>query len=316
MLGSEFVRQYATAGLGATEAAVIALARADAEGRTGGSTGLPPNLTPWPWFDLHLSNGSDAAVLKVMSDVLSIGPFGDHVRLPLTPGSAQSICNLFGWLLPTPWLVYQTWRTSPYKLAPIAMRPNKGWDLYQFADHSALIDRAIAAGAPVSQVPSGGVSGIKKDIVVSNIVQPGKVVIFGWYQPSPPFPDVYDDGKPWQDPNRQPRQVKSNAHGDFYIDYSHGIRPVAGSCIVNGQAMATIDLYQHPTFSRLVSNESPSALLVPRYPALVPPPQIRPASVASTTVRPASFNVVERVVPTTPTETTAYLDLYRQRARL
>lgn len=326
MLGSEFVKQYATAGLGATESAAIALAREEAEGRVGGNTGLPPNLTPWPWFDLHLrapneNGGSDTATLSVMTDVLSLGPYGDHLRLPMTPSGAQSICNLFGWLLPTPWLVYQIWRASPYKLAPIAMVPNKGWDLYQFADHSARIDAALddklAPGASVSPRPAGAVggsvAGIKKSIVVSNDYQPGKLVIFGWYQPSPPFPDVFNDRKPWQDPTRQPRQVLSNAHGDFYIDYSHGIRPVSGSCIVNGKPMATADLYQHPTLSRLVSNETPSSVRVVRYPAAVPPRQQRPA-VAST--YPASLNVVERVVPTSPTETTAYLDLYRQRMAL
>lgn len=321
MLGSEFVKQFATAGLGATEAAAIALARADAEGKTGGQTGLPPNLTPWPWFDLHLQSGSDTATLKVMTDVLSIGPFGDHVRLPMTPGGAQSICNLFGWLLPTPWLAYQIWRASPYKLAPIAMSPNKGWDLYQFADHSARIDQAIdeqiAPGAGVSTRPAGAVggsvAGIKKSVVVSNIYQPGKVVIFGWYRPSPPFPDVFSDGRPIDAPNRQPIQPNSNAHGDYYIDYSHGIRPVAGACVVNGQTMATEDLYQHPTLSRLVNAENPSALRVVRYPALVKPVQSRPLSVAT---YPTRDNVVERIVPTTPPETTAYLDLYRQRLAL
>lgn len=322
MTGSEYVRRYARSGLLSWEAAAVALARAESEGQAASGT----NLTPWPWVDLNLTaaradGGSDRATLRVMSDVLAIGPFSDHVRLPLSPGAAQSICNLFGWLLPTPWLVYQIWRASPYKLAPISMVPNRGADLYQYADHSALIDRAIdekiAPGVSVHVMPSGGVAGIKKSVVVSDIMQPGKVVIFGWYQP-PPHPDVYSNGLPMKDPNRQPWQPKSNVHDAFYVDYSHGIRPIAGTCIVNGQPMATVDLYTHPTLSRLVSNETNaqgnSALRMPRYPAAIPPRAARPASAATF---PAGSNVVQRVIPTVPPPTTAYLDVYldRQRAR-
>jgi hypothetical protein len=329
MTGSEFVRQFARSGLSSWEAAAIALAREDAEGKTGGQTGRAPNLTPWPWVDIRLSaprpdGGVDTAVVPVMSDALAIGPFSDHVRLPLTPSSAQSIANLFGWLLPTPWLAYQMWRASPIKLAPIAMEPNKGADLYQYADHSALVDRAIdeklAPGAsqiltqPAAVRAPGAVSGIGKHVVVSNIYQPGKVVIFGWYRPSPPFPDVYDDGTDWRRASntRQPIQPKSNAHGDFYVDYSHLIQPVWHTSIVNGQPMPTEDLYRHPTLSRLVSNESPSALRVVRYPAAIPPRVSRPASVA---VYPASQSVVDRIVVTTPPAATAYFDIYRDRVR-
>lgn len=320
MTGSEFVRQYARTGLLSWEAAAIALAREDAEGRTGGSTGRPPNLTPWPWVDIHLTasrpgGGQDTATLRVLSDVLAIGPFSDHVRLPLTPGSAQSICNLFGWLLPTPWLVYQIWRASPYKLQPTSMTPNKGADLYQYADHSALIDHQIdekiAPGASVHPAPAGGVAGIKKNVVVSNIWQPGKVVIFGWYQP-PPHPDVYSNGLGMENPNRQPWQPKSNIHYDGYVDYSHGIQAVWHTCIANGQTMPTIDLYTHPTLSRLVSNETPTAVRFPRYPASIRPATLRPPSVA---MYPASMNVVDRIVVTQPPASEAYFDIYRDRLR-
>jgi hypothetical protein len=261
MNGSDFVRDYARKGPYAWEAAAVELARQG-------------ELTPWPWFDLPLRSASgDEAVLRVASDVISIGPFEDHVRLPLTPTAAQSIANLSGALLPTPWLVYQTWRAATVKLAPSPMVPNLGANLEQYAEHSRRVDLQIERylGERSSSADPSLVSGHKKDVVVSNIYRPGKVLIFGWYRPAPPHPDVFDDGQPMQDPDRQPIQPRSNVHGEGYVDYSHGIRLVAPTANVNGRVMDTEALYRHPTLSALVSNEGP--LRVPRYPAPVSPPR-------------------------------------------
>lgn len=262
MTGKEFVDAYASKGYASWEAAALELAQKD-------------GLTPWPWVDLDLADGAgNTARLRVQTDVLAIGPTQDSVRLPLTPGGAQNILNLYGWLLPTSWLVFKMFEAATEKLTPIQFWPNLGADLKQYAAHSAKID-AQRANAAVQ--PGAGphlLSGIKKHVVVSNIYKPptkttpGTVVIFGWYWP-PPAPVVYDDKKPWTDPSRQPIQVKSNAHGDFYVDYSHGIQAIGPQALVNGQVMDTVDLYQHPTLSALVSNEGP--VRVPRYPAVVLP---------------------------------------------
>lgn len=260
MTGSEFVREYAAKGLPAWEAAALALARNG-------------ELTPWPFVPLTLSDGTNTATLQVQSDMLSIGPVEDHLRLPLTPIGAQNILNLYGWLLPTPWLVYKIWQEAR-QMNPTPI-PNKGGNLGQFAEHSSILDQQLKnAGV----IPGKLVAGIKKHVVVSNIAKPDKVLIFGWYHPSPPYPDVYDDHKPWDTAfnDKQPVQAKSNLHGDFYVDYSHGIQAIGPTVIVNGQPMNTVDLYQHPTLSKLVSNEGP--VRVPRYPSSVIPAQNRPAS--------------------------------------
>jgi hypothetical protein len=264
MSGSEFVQEFAKKGYAAWEAAALELARRD-------------GLTPWPWTDLVLTDGvGNTATLKVQSDVLSIGPTQDYVRLPLTPTAAQNILNLYGWLLPTPWLDYQIFKQAGVKLQPRAMVPNRGANLQQYAEHSAIIDQQLKN---TDRTGPGPVAGIKKHVVVSNIAQPGKVLIHGWYKP-PPWPDVYDDGKPWQDPNKQPQQAKSNAHGDFYVDYSHGIQAIGPTAVVNAPGifqgeMSTVDLYQHPVLSKLVSNEGP--VRTPRYPAQVLPAKNRPS---------------------------------------
>ena len=272
MRGSDFLATYAKKGLPAWEAAALSLAR----------QGL---LTPWPMVDLPLSDGTNTAVLKVASDVLAVGPLDDYVRLPLTPSVAQSIANLSGSLLPTPWLEYQIWRAASLKLRPVSVVPNFGANLLQYADHSLIVDRQMReANAP----PGTLVSGHKKGVVVANFYKPGKVLLFGWYRAvlfdgagkvTGPAPDVFDDGLQMGVPNRQPIQPKSNIHDASYLDYSHGIRLIGPVAIVNGQPMETVSLYQHPTLSRLVSNEGP--VKVPRYPSPIPPAVPRGVPVTS-----------------------------------
>jgi hypothetical protein len=257
LTGSAFAATFGPKGLPAWEAAALSLARE------------PDGLTPWPFAALTLDDGAgNTAVLQVQTDEMAIGTLEDHLRLPLTPSAAQSILNLRGWLLPTPWLVYQIWRAAPARLEPKGMSPNLGASMAQYAAHSALIDQQLAALGAGGPNDGAFRAGMKKSVVVSNIAQPGKVLIFGWYRP-PPAPDVFDDRLPMSAPNRQPIQPRSNVHGGFYVDYSHGIRAVHGTCLLNGRPTSTVDLYQHPTLSHLVSNEGPVRL--PRYPAIVPP---------------------------------------------
>ena len=274
MNGSEFIAAYAKKGYAAWEAAALELAR---QGK----------LTPWPWVDVELTNGADRAIVKVSSDVLAVGTLEDFVRLPLTPVTAQNILNLSGALATTPWLEYQIWRAAPAKLPPISAtamkQTNLGANLAQYAEHSRRIDDQLRA----LNVPPGVlVAGTKKGIVVSNIWSPtgdvpgnraGKVNIFGWYRP-PPAPDVFDDRKSLGADDRQPIQPNSDAHGDFYVDYSHGVRAVAPFALVNGEPISTVDLYTHPTLSKLVSHNGPIKL--PRYAGTKVPPATPPPPIA------------------------------------
>lgn len=259
--GSDFAKTYGPKGFAAWEAAAFAEAQKD-------------SLTPWPWADLHVADAAgNKAVLRVQTDVLAIGPTQDALRLPLTPGTAQSIYNLFGWLLPTPWLSYRIYQMASRKLQPLPMNNRPGptgpAHMEDWVRHSAAIDRQLAA-LPAPTTP-GFISGLGKNVVVSNIYKPGVVLIQGWYRP-PPSPDVFDDHRPLETPDRQPIQPNSNAHGASYLDYSHVIQAVGPEAIVTpvGEAprrMNTVDLYQHPTLSRLVSHEGP--VKVARYPSVV-----------------------------------------------
>ena len=260
MTGTEFANTYAKKGPTAWEAAAFELARQN-------------QLTPRAWVPLQLQDTEgNTATLQVASDVLAVGPANDSLRPPLTPLVAQDIANLSGALLPTPWLVYQIWRQSPIKLTPtsiaaILRQSNQGPDMGQYVAHSQFLDRQIQGVLSSTDRRVTGpemISGAKKDIVVSNIYQPKKVLIFGWYRPAP---DVFDDRQPMESPTRQPVQPNSNLHAAGYVDYSHGIRLIHPMALVNGRPMATEDLYRHPTLSKLVSHEG--AVKVTRYPSRV-----------------------------------------------
>lgn len=267
MNGSDFVKQYAPKGATAWEAAALELAKSD-------------GLTPWPFVPVTVSDGTNSATLQVMSDVLSIGPTQDFVRMPLTATMAQNVLNLFGWLLPTPELAWQIYFQSGAKVEPHPMVPNQFANLNQYAQHSAIVTQQLAQlGAPGMPL----VGGIKKHLVVSNIAKPGMEVIFGWWK-LPPAPLVYDDGKPWDAPNRQPIQIRSNAHATGYVDYSHGIQPIGPTAAVNAPGifvgtMPTEALYKHPVLSKLMSREGP--LVQVRYPAAIKPPPSDAVSAAS-----------------------------------
>lgn len=253
MKGSEFASLYAPKGLASWEAAAFELAKSN-------------GVVSWPWVEVPLTDGQDTAVVRVTSDAFAVGTESDPLRLPLTPRTAQTIANLTGALLPTPWIVYRSWQQADIKLTPTPQAPNKGPSMAQYAAHNAIIQTQVDGR-------KGMVRGCKKSVVVSNDYKPGKVIIFGWYRP---MPDVFDDGAPMGTPGRQPTQPLSNVHSENYLDYSHGIYFCHPKAMVNGKEMDLVTLYQHPTLSRLVSKEPrrpTRPIRVPRYPAPNAPPQ-------------------------------------------
>ena len=253
MKASEFVQTYKGKGIAAWEAAAVELAR------QGG-------VIAWPMVNLTLTSTSKdgtphTATIAVSSDYLAVGEPGDYLRLPLTPSAAQTIANLSGMLLPTPKIAYEIWRQAQTQLNP---RPqdNKGASLADYAKHNSAIDAALA-----SSPNPGLVTGHKKDVVVSNLYKPGKVLIYGWFWPKDTLPPKGFS---------QPIQGRSNVHGDFYVDYSHGIRFISPVMTVDGEERQTEAVLRDPELSKLLSDEGPVRTL--RYPASNDPAPYRPAS--------------------------------------
>jgi hypothetical protein len=88
----------------------------------------------------------------------------------------------------------------------------------------------------------GLIAGHKKDVVVTNrlVARPGRVAIYGWHQ---------RDGRPIQ--------PLSLVHEASYADYSHGIRFVQPTMVVDGQERLLDDVARDPESCALVSNEGP-----------------------------------------------------------
>ena len=237
MKGSEFIAANAGKSLVQWEAAAVALAALDPAGS---------GIVPWPMVPVTVStkDGKHTGRFFVTSDYFAIGSPDDYVRLPLTPGAAQSVANTKSMLLPTAKMVEDIWRASTVKLSPSPLVPNKGANLAQYAQHSRVVDEQIPAGGAGSLT-----SGHKKDVILSNIWKPGKVVIYGWHRPDGTF-----------------IQPKSNIHGDFYVDYSHGIRLVSPNMEVDGKSMSVEDVLESSELAPLLSSEGPLRRV--RYPAL------------------------------------------------
>lgn len=206
------------------------------------------SFVSWPMVPIAAvsRDGRHTGTFYVASDYLALGTSEDFIRLPLTPATAQRIANSKAMLLPTSKMVEDIWRSS-IKLTPQPQIPNKGANLAQYAAHSQAIDEQLRMAniSPLNAVTP--ISGQKKDIIISNIWKPGKVVIFGWYKP---------DGS-----HIQP---KSNIHGDFYVDYSHGVRLVSPNMEIDGQPMSTEEVLKNPEYAGVLSDEGPLTRV--RYP--------------------------------------------------
>jgi len=188
-----------------------------------------------------VSGGGNTITYLVMPDVLSIGSNDDYVRMPMNPHTAQAIADQFDCTLPTTKMVNCIWQAAPNKLEPKPWGPPYDDDMtktYRLPIHSATIQAQLAGKDPHALI-----SGHKKDVVLTNRLGVGnpnkRVAIYGWIQL-----------------NGQPIQgLNPTSHADTYEDYSHGIRMIANDCMVNNQPMRMQDVFAHPIYSGLVSDE-------------------------------------------------------------
>jgi hypothetical protein len=181
-------------------------------------------------------------VYEVMPDYLAIGSDDDFVRMPMNPYTAQAFCDAFGFVLPTRKMVNDIWAAATVHLDPRPLTAERESAL-TFLEHHGIIEQQLKG------IERGAfVAGIKKDVVVTNMLleQPARVAIFGWH---------YTNG--------EPIQPLYAGHVDWYVDYSHGIRPVRRWMRVDGSLRP---------FERILTDQQQLALLsdegdiaVPRY---------------------------------------------------
>ena len=238
--GSEFARR--TRGLSSEERdrAVVA------ELERGNIPSFLGHLTP---VKLTTSDGQAvAATIWVTPDYLAVGSDEDFLYVPLTYPSATIIADRFGSVLPTARMVDAIYEQSAHHLtpAPLPAGPLMRSNLY-LSKHQQRIDEQ-RSGLPLGEL----ISGHKKDLVLSNRLLhfPGRVAIYGWHTAP-----------------GHPIQPLSTVHGALYVDYSHGVRLVSTTVLVDGRPRSIYDALQDsqvaPVLSREGVTRDPWALMHP-----------------------------------------------------
>ncbi len=173
---------------------------------------------------------------EVMPDYLAIGSDEDFVRIPMTPGSAQRIADAFGCSLPTRKMVNNIYVGADVKLEPRPLTLERE-AVKTFLQHNRIIEEQRKF-----RVLGLLVAGIKKDVVITNLLQahPGKVAIYGWH---------LNDLKPIQ--------LLTTVHTENYVDYSHGIRLIKNRVLVDGEEMTVGKVLNDPHLWYLLSDEGP-----------------------------------------------------------
>jgi hypothetical protein len=188
-------------------------------------------------YQTKLKNGKYQKVeMNVMPDYLAIGSDKDFIRIPMSPLSAQKIADKYNLVLPTAKIVDEIYKNSSLKYTPSPLPPGKKMvtsDVYK--QHNLLIEKQ-RKGRSLDQLASGH----KKDVVLTNRLraQPRKVAIYGWHRP-----------------NGKAIQPLSLVHGNYYADYSHGIRLVDPWIKVDGKRRNINTVMSDKNLASLVSNE-------------------------------------------------------------
>ncbi|MBN9416148.1 MAG: hypothetical protein J0I12_11960 [Candidatus Eremiobacteraeota bacterium] len=197
--------------------------------------------------EIQVNSNGHSGTLRVMPDYLAIGSNDDFVRIPMDAKTAQKIADQTGTSLPTTKIVDEVYKQADTKLTPQPLPAGAQMmsnDYYQ--RHNNLVeDQMSQRGAQHGQLTAGH----QKDLVISNRLtqHPDRVAIYGWHQP-----------------NGKPIQGLSTVHESTYADYSHGVRLVGGTMLVDGQERPVSEVLQDPALAGLISSEG--AIRDPRVP--------------------------------------------------
>ena len=177
-----------------------------------------------------------AATIWVTPDYLAIGSDDDFLYVPLNYYSATIVADRFGSVLPTARMVDAIYEQSAHHLtpAPLPAGPLMRSNLY-LEKHQQRIDEQ-RSGLPLGEL----IAGHKKDLVLSNRLRqfPGRVAIYGWHRaPGDPI------------------QPLSTVHGARYVDYSHGVRLVSTTVVVDGRPRSIYDALQDSRVAPVLSRE-------------------------------------------------------------
>jgi hypothetical protein len=183
----------------------------------------------------------------VTPDYLSVGSDEDFFRIPLSPRTAQRVADLVDGSLPTPVMVNAIYTAADVKLDPRPIPPSPQMTtVHVFEEHNRILSAQLdSTGAPDGAL----IAGNKKDVVITSRLATvsGKVAIYGWHRL-----------------NGDPIQPLYTGHTECWVDYSHGIRLVDLSVLVDGTESDLLNMLRDERFAGLLSDEG--VIAEPTYP--------------------------------------------------
>ncbi len=178
------------------------------------------------------------ATIFVMPDYLAIGSDRDFLRIPMNLYTAVEIAHRFGFVLPTKKIVDAIFKQSFFHFTPEPMPagPQMKSTPYYVKHNQMIKEQRMASGCPLEVL----VSGHKKDVVLTNRLawNRGKIAIYGWHHPS-----------------GIPIQPLTTVHSAGYDDYSHGIRLIGNTLLLDGEPRLVCDVLEDPKVAEILSDE-------------------------------------------------------------
>jgi hypothetical protein len=202
-----------------------------------------------------LANGSVlTATVFVMPDYLAIGSDEDFFLVPMTLETALTVAAKFGFVLPTRTVVDAIFAQSEVRLTPEPMPagPQMRSTGYYLRHNQTIAQQRVSVGAVLGSL----ISGHKKDLVVTGrlLRDASRLAIYGWHRPT-----------------GIPIQPLSTVHGAGYVDYSHGVRLVSETVLIEGNPRSFYEVLADPRLCQLLSDEGTMAGARQAFAA--PPPQ-------------------------------------------
>ena len=195
-------------------------------------------LKPVRLFQTFADGKQMTATIFTMPDYLAIGSDQDYLLIPMSLYSAIEIAVKFGFILPTKKIVDVIFKQSDMHFPPEPMPPGPRMTSTEYyLKHNQTIEgQRLTMGFSLG----GLVSGHKKDVVLTNRLARtiGKIAIYGWHRLS-----------------GVPIQPLSTVHNATYADYSHGIRLVSDTVLIDNKPRSIYEVLKDPKLSSLLSDE-------------------------------------------------------------
>jgi hypothetical protein len=197
-------------------------------------------LKPVQLFSRFKDGKTITATIFVMPDYLAIGPDRDFLPIPMGLHTATEIAIKFGFILPTKKMVDTIFKQSDFHYTPDPLPPGPQMrSMAYYLKHAQKIEeQRRASGYPLDAL----VSGHKKDVVLTNRLTRalGKIAIYGWHRLS-----------------GIPIQPLSTVHRADYADYSHGIRLISDTVLIDGEPRSIYEVLEDPRLATILSDEGP-----------------------------------------------------------